>query len=110
MGKLIKTTAEYPLVEVVLNIIMNKFSIPISEEILIKNGWECNKENYWYPIIDNESEEYDEDFDCFSIWYDISKGVWCYRYSFGTYIYDIKSIGELELILGREGFVYEFEI
>ena len=120
MGKLIKTDCKYPLTEVVSNIDSKKFWIPITEEILKKNGWECNivdNQEHWYPILpqvyDEELGEWveqDEDFYEFSIWYYEAKSAWCYRYAFGTYVYDIKSIGELEIILGREGFVYEFDL
>lgn len=113
MGKLIKTDCKYPLAEVVGNIDSEKFWIPITEDILKKNGWDCEeneKQISWFPVIDKESDEYDEDFEDFSIWYWDSKDAWCYHYAFGTYVYDIKSIGELEIILGREGFVYEFDV
>ena len=108
MGKLIKPNTDYPLVEVVGNIDTNKFRIPITEDILNKNGWESfvvDCQEHWKP-----KDCGDEDFDCFWIWFRQSKDAWCYQYSFGTYVYNIRSIGELELILGREGFIYEFEI
>lgn len=121
MGKLIKPGCKYPLAEVVANIDSEKFWIPITEEILRKNGWKLfeNDEHMlcFYPVLPQvynvetgEWTEQNEDFECISIYFWESKDVWCYRYSFGTYIYDIKSIGELEIILGREGFVYEFDI
>ena len=120
MGKLIKTDCKYPLAEVVGNIDSEKFWIPITEEILIKNGWELmevqNQERY-YPVLPqvyNEElgdwVEQDEDFESCCIYYWEEKGCWCYKYEFGTFVYDVKSIGELEIILGREGFVYEFDI
>lgn len=120
MGKLIRS-GENTLLEVCGNIDIKKFNMPITEDILKKNGWESveDKDGYehWYPVLpqvyDEELGEWveqDEDFEGFTIWYRITKEVWCYRYAFGTYVYDIKSIGELEIILAREGFVYEFDI
>lgn len=121
MGKLIKSDCKYPLEEVISNIDLSKFYIPITEEILEKNDWEYTEGEFgyvhWYPRLpqiydENLGEwiEQDEDFNNFTIYYREPKEVWCYRYGFGTYVYDIKSIGELEIILGREGFIYEFEI
>lgn len=114
MGKLIKHDTKDPLAEVVSNIDTNKFWIPITTDILLKNGWECYEDEehltHWFPIIDEKSDEYDPDFEDFSIWFWESKNAWCYRYSFGTYVYDIKSIGALEIILGCEGFIYEFDV
>lgn len=120
MGKLIRS-GKNTLLEVCGNIDIKKFDIPITEDILKKNKWECclGEDNYihWYPNLPQvyneeigEWEVQDEDFEEFTIWYRASKECWCYRYAFGTYVYDIKSIGELEIILGREGFVYEFDI
>ena len=113
MGKLIKTDCRYPLAEVVGNIDSEKFWIPITEEILIKNGWRCsNCYIQWYSNLPQEIREWTEqngDFEGVTIWYNYIKECWCYRYGV-TYVYDIKSIGELEIILAREGFVYEFDV
>lgn len=121
MGKLIKSdTGMITLPELIKNIDIKKFDIPITEEILKKNGWETtihDEKKVWYPVLPMIYDEkigdwvdQDEEFDECYIWYRIHKEAWCYRFNFGTYVYNIKSIGELEIILAREGFYYEFDI
>ena len=104
---------------------LNKFDIEITETILEKNGWERSKHDTfgdgWTPPSrewvydetisdwkpdDSDSADFDE---CF-IWYKEQKDAWCYKFNFGTFVFDIKSIAELEIILAREGFVYSFDI
>lgn len=103
-----------------------KFDIELTEEILIKNGWEqatCTSftsgpQDGWVPEYlgqryDEEKGDWveiDDDFEDVFIWFRASKDAWCYKYAFGTYVYQIKSVGELEIILAREGFLYSFDV
>lgn len=107
-------------------LLSKKFKTPLTEEILIKNKWEqatCTSfcdgpQDGWVPPYLGQRYddtigdwvEIDDDFEDVFIWDRVSKDAWCYKYAFGTYIYQIKSIAELEMILAREGFVYHFDI
>lgn len=123
MGKLNKTTNWKDALKVkVASIDPKKFDIEITETILKYNGWEqCESTDFgpgWCPPerewVYNEGKGDWEpdlcDFDECFIWFRASKEAWCYKFNFGTYVYDIKSIGELEIILAREGFDYSFDI
>lgn len=123
MGKLNKTTNWKDALKVkVASIDTKKFDIEITETILKNNGWEqCESTDLrpgWCPpnrdwVYNEEKGDWEPDLcdfdECF-IWFRGSKEAWCYTFNFGTYIYDIKSIGELEIILAREGFDYSFDI
>lgn len=123
MGKLNKTTNWKDALKVkVASIDPKNFDIEITETILKNNGWEqCESTDFgsgWCPPerewVYNEGKGDWEpdlcDFDECFIWFRFSKEAWCYKFNFGTYVYDIKSIGELEIILAREGFDYSFDI
>lgn len=125
MGKFTKIdNYEEALKIVVANIDPKKFDIPITETILRNNSWEEARMDDtkdpidgWVPVLPQVYDEtlgdwveQDEDFNDVFIWYRASKDAWCYKYCFGTYVYNIKSIGELEIIIAREGFVYSFDV
>lgn len=102
-----------------------KFKTEITKQILEKNKWEeatvaftDGNQDGWVPeylgqVYDEEKGDWveiDDDFEDVFIWYRVSKDAWCYKYAFGTYVYQIKSVAELEMILAREGFIYHFDI
>lgn len=126
MSKYVNINSTDDFEKFVKNIDSSKFSTKITEELFKKNNWYFTSYNDgtgkpkfgWMPDLgimlydpdDDDFEDPNDDFEDVFVWFKVTKEAWCYQYCYGTYVYNIKSVAELEIILAREGFGYSFDI